>query len=71
MINFVWHEKMQFFLFNINGSVHRSMIQPIATHTWLRPVTTCVCKPEAADTVRAPDDERRTARNMLKHGDRP
>jgi hypothetical protein len=30
----------------------------------LRPVTTCVCKPEAANTVRAPDDERRTARNM-------
>jgi hypothetical protein len=24
-----------------------------------------VCKPEAANTVRAPDDERYTARNML------
>ena len=35
------------------------------TQTWLRPVTTCVCKPEAANTVRAPDDERRTARNMF------
>jgi hypothetical protein len=23
-----------------------------------RPVTTCVCKPDAANTVRAPDDER-------------
>jgi len=27
--------------------------------------TTCVCKPEAANTVWAPDDERHTARNML------
>jgi len=35
------------------------------TQTWLRPVTTCVYKPEAANTVRAPDDERFTARNML------
>ena len=33
--------------------------------TWLRPVTTCVCKSEAANTVRAPDDERCAARNML------
>jgi len=33
--------------------------------TWLRSVTTCVCKPEAANTVRAPDDERYAARNML------
>ena len=37
----------------------------VGTQTWLRPVTTCVRKPEAANTVRAPDDERRTARNML------
>jgi hypothetical protein len=28
-------------------------------------VTTCVCKPEDAKTVRAPDDERCAARNML------
>jgi hypothetical protein len=35
------------------------------SQTCLRPVTTYVCKPEAANTVRAPDDERRTARNML------
>jgi hypothetical protein len=28
-------------------------------------VTTRVCKPEAANTVRAPDDERCAARNML------
>jgi len=28
-------------------------------------VTTCVCKPEAANKVGAPDDERRTARNIL------
>jgi hypothetical protein len=40
--------------FNINGSVHRSMTQE-----------KCVCKPEAANTVRAPDDERCAARNML------
>ena len=26
---------------------------------------TAVCKPEAANTVRAPDDERYAARNML------
>jgi len=32
---------------------------------WLRPVTTCVCKPESANTVRASDDERYAARNML------
>ena len=31
----------------------------------LQPVTTCVCKPEAANTVRAPDDERYAPRNML------
>ena len=31
----------------------------------LRAVTTHVCKPEAANTVGAPDDERHTARNML------
>ena len=37
----------------------------VPTQTWLRPVTTCVCKPEAANTVRAPDDERYAARNML------
>ena len=35
------------------------------TQTFLRPVTTCVCIPGAANTVGAPDDERRTARNML------
>jgi len=35
------------------------------TQTWLRLVTTCVCKPEAANTVRAPDYERCAARNML------
>ena len=37
----------------------------VSTQTWLRPVTTCVCIPEAANTVRAPDDERYAARNML------
>ena len=35
------------------------------TQTWLRPVTTCLCKPEAANTVRVPDDERYAARNIL------
>jgi len=28
-------------------------------------VTTCVCKPEAENTVRAPDDEWYTAQNMF------
>ena len=37
----------------------------VPTQTWQRPVTTCVRKPEAANTVRAPDDERYAARNML------
>jgi len=37
----------------------------VPTQTWLQPVTTCVCKLEAANTVRAPDDERYGARNML------
>jgi hypothetical protein len=37
----------------------------VPTQTSLRPVTTCVCKPEATNTVRAPDDERCAARNML------
>ena len=33
--------------------------------TSLQLVTTCVCKPEAADTVRALNDERCAAQNML------
>ena len=37
----------------------------VPTQTWLRPVTTSICKPEAANTVRAPDDEWYAARNML------
>jgi len=37
----------------------------VPTQTWLKPVTTCVCKPEAANTARVPDDERYAARNML------
>jgi hypothetical protein len=32
----------------------------------LRPVITCVCKPEAANTVRAPDDERCAARKKVE-----
>ena len=37
----------------------------VPTQTRLRPVATCVYKPEAANTVTAPDDERCTARNVL------
>jgi hypothetical protein len=37
----------------------------LPTQTCLRPIATCVCKPEAANTVRALDDERYAARNML------
>jgi hypothetical protein len=37
----------------------------VGTQTWLRPVTTCVCKPEAENKVRTPNDERCAARNML------
>jgi len=37
----------------------------VPTQTWLRSVTTCVHKPEAANTVRAPDDERYATRNMM------
>jgi hypothetical protein len=37
----------------------------ILTQTWVRPVTPRICKPEAANTVRAPDYERYAARNML------
>ena len=37
----------------------------VVTDRSLRLVPTCVCKPKVANTVRAPDDERCTARNML------
>jgi len=37
----------------------------VPTQTWLRAITTCVCKPETVNTVGAPDHERRIARNML------
>ena len=33
----------------------------VVTGRSLRAVTTCVCKPEAANTFRAPDDERYAA----------
>jgi hypothetical protein len=36
----------------------------VPTQTWIWPVTTCVCKPEAANTVRAPDYERYAAQNV-------
>ena len=38
---------------------------PVPVQTWLRPVTPCLCKPEPANRVRAPDDEGCAARNML------
>jgi hypothetical protein len=37
----------------------------VGTQTWLRPVSTCVRKPQAANTVGTPDDERYASRNML------
>jgi hypothetical protein len=37
----------------------------VPTQPGQRPVTTWVYKPDAANTVRAPDDERYAARNML------
>jgi hypothetical protein len=42
----------------------RSQVR-VGTQAWLRSVTTCLCKPEAGNTVRAPHDERHAARNML------
>ena len=36
-----------------------------STQPWQRPFTIWVYKPEAANTVRAPDDERCAARDML------
>jgi hypothetical protein len=38
---------------------------PLLELTWLRSVTACVCKPDTAITVRAPDGERYAARNTL------
>jgi hypothetical protein len=37
----------------------------VPTQTSLWPVTTCICKPEAANTVRAPGDEWCATQNML------
>jgi len=39
----------------------------VPTQTALRAVSTSVCKPEAANTVKVPDDERHNARNMLNY----
>jgi hypothetical protein len=39
--------------------------QASVTQTCLRPVTTCVCKSEAENTVRSPDDDQYAPRNML------
>jgi len=49
----------------MNLIIETERARPVPTQTWLRAVTTCVCKPEAANTVGAADDERRAARNML------
>jgi len=39
----------------------------VPTQTAPRAVSTSVCKPEAANTVEAPDDEGHNARNMLNY----
>ena len=40
---------------------------PVPTQTAPRAVSASVCKPEAANTVEVPDDERHNARNMLNY----
>jgi len=40
---------------------------PVPTQTAPRAVSTSVCKPEAANRVEVPDDERHNARNMLNY----
>jgi len=52
-------------LYKKNAAIWFNKTWPVPTQTWLRAVTTRVCKPEAANTFGAPDDERRNARNML------
>jgi hypothetical protein len=42
----------------------------VPNQNWLRPVNKCICKPEAANTVKAPDDEWYAARNMLSFNER-
>ena len=39
----------------------------VPTQTAPRAVATSVCKPEAANTVEVPGDERHNARNMLNY----
>ena len=39
----------------------------VPTQTAPRAVSTSVCKPEAANTVEVPNDERHNARNMLNY----
>jgi len=48
------------------SSLHKHAVTA-RSQVWVgtRAVTACVCKPEAARAVGAPDDERHTARNML------
>ena len=43
------------------------LAEPVPTQTALQAVSTSVCKPEAANTVEVPDDERHNARNMLNY----
>jgi len=40
---------------------------PVPTQTAPRSGSTSVCKPETANTVEVPDDERHNARNMLNY----
>jgi hypothetical protein len=55
-----------FATFGLHTHVETSRSQVwVGTQTWLRSVTTCVCRPKVANTVRAPDDERYAARNMF------
>ena len=44
-----------------------AVCRPVPTQTAQRAVSTSVCKPEAANRVEVPDDERHNARNMLNY----
>ena len=62
---FVWLSRNKTNKMQPCNRIYYSTVHWVPTQTWLRPVTTWVCKPEAANTARAPDDERYAARNML------
>ena len=60
------HWRLNFFLAAYRSSSgDLTVFAASGLHTHVVPGRTCVCKPDAANTVRAPDDERYTARNML------